>query len=179
MFDVGGKLFRTNQKKRAQSVFDFEVLKYVCWVWYILQTVLQHRMFCLGHLLSEPFWKLPSKRYYPDYYKEIKNPVSLSQIRNKLKVSVESYITKYLLTCQLKFLSLWLCRFVFISVVEWSDLELFQLPGLLKYFHFGFVVNDICLSFVNYICDDIPLCVLLQWNSCKLTLLKDQLCFRH
>ncbi|XP_069679864.1 protein polybromo-1 isoform X4 [Periplaneta americana] len=38
-----------------------------------------------GHLLSEPFWKLPSKRYYPDYYKEIKNPVSLSQIRNKLK----------------------------------------------------------------------------------------------
>ncbi|XP_066994132.2 protein polybromo-1 isoform X3 [Anabrus simplex] len=38
-----------------------------------------------GHFLSEPFWKLPSKRYYPDYYKEIKNPVSLSQIRNKLK----------------------------------------------------------------------------------------------
>ncbi|PNF18061.1 Protein polybromo-1 [Cryptotermes secundus] len=38
-----------------------------------------------GHPLSEPFWKLPSKRYYPDYYKEIKNPVSLSQIRNKLK----------------------------------------------------------------------------------------------
>ncbi|GFG36133.1 hypothetical protein Cfor_02751 [Coptotermes formosanus] len=38
-----------------------------------------------GHLLSEPFWKLPSKRYYPDYYKEIKNPVSLSQIRVKLK----------------------------------------------------------------------------------------------
>ncbi|KAK7869922.1 hypothetical protein R5R35_013708 [Gryllus longicercus] len=38
-----------------------------------------------GHLLSEPFWKLPSKRYYPDYYKEIKNPVSLFQIRNKLK----------------------------------------------------------------------------------------------
>ena len=41
-----------------------------------------------GHSLSEPFWKLPSKRYYPDYYKEIKNPVSLSQIRNKLKVSI-------------------------------------------------------------------------------------------
>lgn len=38
-----------------------------------------------GHSLSEPFWKLPSKRYYPDYYKEIKNPVSLFQIRNKLK----------------------------------------------------------------------------------------------
>ncbi|XP_063225388.1 protein polybromo-1 isoform X25 [Bacillus rossius redtenbacheri] len=38
-----------------------------------------------GHILSEPFWKLPSKRYYPDYYKEIKNPVSLSQIKKKLK----------------------------------------------------------------------------------------------
>ncbi|XP_044737785.1 protein polybromo-1 isoform X3 [Chrysoperla carnea] len=38
-----------------------------------------------GTPLSEPFWKLPSKRYYPDYYREIKNPVSLSQIRMKLK----------------------------------------------------------------------------------------------
>ena len=170
MFDIGGILFTTNQKK-FQSVFDFEVLKCVCRVCCILQTVLHHQVFCLGHLLSEPFWKLPSKRYYPDYYKEIKNPVSLSQIRNKLKVSVESYITVYLLTCQLKFLSLWLCHFVFVIVVEWSDLKLFQLPGLLKTFHLGFLVNDICLSFINYIYDDIPLCVLLQWNSCKLTLL--------
>lgn len=38
-----------------------------------------------GVVMSDPFWKLPSKRYYPDYYKEIKNPVSLSQIRTKLK----------------------------------------------------------------------------------------------
>lgn len=38
-----------------------------------------------GAPLSEPFWKLPSRRYYPDYYKEIKNPVSLSQIKTKLK----------------------------------------------------------------------------------------------
>ncbi|KAL0270693.1 UNVERIFIED_CONTAM: hypothetical protein PYX00_008011 [Menopon gallinae] len=38
-----------------------------------------------GYALCEPFWKLPSKRYYPDYYKEIKNPVSLLQIKNKLK----------------------------------------------------------------------------------------------
>nr|CAD7402573.1 unnamed protein product [Timema poppensis] len=35
--------------------------------------------------ISEPFWKLPSKRYYPDYFKEIKNPVSLFQIKKKLK----------------------------------------------------------------------------------------------
>ena len=37
-----------------------------------------------GTLLSEPFWKLPSKRFYPDYYREIKNPVSLTQIKRKL-----------------------------------------------------------------------------------------------
>ncbi|XP_064212434.1 protein polybromo-1 isoform X5 [Tribolium castaneum] len=37
-----------------------------------------------GVSLSEPFWKLPSKRFYPDYYREIKNPVSLTQIKRKL-----------------------------------------------------------------------------------------------
>lgn len=35
--------------------------------------------------MSEPFWKLPSRRAYPDYYKEIKNPVSLNQIKNKIR----------------------------------------------------------------------------------------------
>lgn len=34
--------------------------------------------------MCEPFWRLPSRRFYPDYYKEIKNPVSLTQIRRKL-----------------------------------------------------------------------------------------------
>ncbi|XP_031335236.1 protein polybromo-1 isoform X3 [Photinus pyralis] len=37
-----------------------------------------------GMPLHEPFWKLPSRKFYPDYYKEIKNPVSLTQIRRKL-----------------------------------------------------------------------------------------------
>lgn len=37
-----------------------------------------------GTLLSEPFWRLPSRRFYPDYYREIKNPVSLTQIKKKL-----------------------------------------------------------------------------------------------
>ncbi|OAD52774.1 Protein polybromo-1 [Eufriesea mexicana] len=35
--------------------------------------------------MSEYFWKLPSKRLYPDYYKTIKNPISLLQIRTKIK----------------------------------------------------------------------------------------------
>ncbi|XP_025829015.1 protein polybromo-1 isoform X3 [Agrilus planipennis] len=37
-----------------------------------------------GVLLSDPFWRLPSRRFYPDYYREIKNPLSLTQIRRKL-----------------------------------------------------------------------------------------------
>lgn len=37
-----------------------------------------------GNLLCEPFMKLPSRRRYPDYYKEIKNPISLSRIRAKM-----------------------------------------------------------------------------------------------
>ncbi|XP_025412250.1 protein polybromo-1 isoform X3 [Sipha flava] len=38
-----------------------------------------------GNLLSDSFWKLPSKRYYPNYYHEIRNPLSLMQIGKKLK----------------------------------------------------------------------------------------------
>lgn len=38
-----------------------------------------------GIPLSEPFWKLPSRRIYPDYYREIKNPMSLGQIKRKLE----------------------------------------------------------------------------------------------
>lgn len=38
-----------------------------------------------GVRMSEYFWKLPSKRMYPDYYKMIKNPISLLQIRSKIK----------------------------------------------------------------------------------------------
>ncbi|KAG8429604.1 hypothetical protein GDO86_019702, partial [Hymenochirus boettgeri] len=38
-----------------------------------------------GQLIAEPFFQLPSKKKYPDYYQQIKNPISLQQIRNKLK----------------------------------------------------------------------------------------------
>lgn len=34
--------------------------------------------------MCEPFLKLPSRRRYPDYYREIKNPISLSRIRTKV-----------------------------------------------------------------------------------------------
>lgn len=54
--------------------------------------------FCFGpdflfrHLLNELLWKLPSKRDYPNYYKEVKNPLSLSQFMNKLKVAFISLL---------------------------------------------------------------------------------------
>ncbi|XP_051568786.1 protein polybromo-1-like isoform X3 [Myxocyprinus asiaticus] len=38
-----------------------------------------------GQLLAEPFLQLPSRREYPDYYQQIKNPICLQQIRDKMK----------------------------------------------------------------------------------------------
>ncbi|XP_050553986.1 protein polybromo-1 isoform X8 [Spodoptera frugiperda] len=49
--------------------------------WKLLETIKNH----LGPNGLEAFWKLPSRRAYPDYYKEIKNPVSLNQIKNKIR----------------------------------------------------------------------------------------------
>jgi len=38
-----------------------------------------------GTSLSDPFKRLPSRRFYPDYYKEIKNPISLAQIKASIQ----------------------------------------------------------------------------------------------
>ncbi|KAM7402216.1 hypothetical protein PAMP_017478 [Pampus punctatissimus] len=38
-----------------------------------------------GQLFSEPFQQLPSRREYPDYYQQIKQPTALHQIRAKMK----------------------------------------------------------------------------------------------
>ncbi|XP_078668227.1 protein polybromo-1-like isoform X1 [Branchiostoma floridae x Branchiostoma belcheri] len=38
-----------------------------------------------GMCLSEPFLKLPSKKAYPDYYQEIKHPMSMLKIRSNIK----------------------------------------------------------------------------------------------
>ncbi|XP_013138008.1 PREDICTED: protein polybromo-1 [Papilio polytes] len=52
--------------------------------WKLLETVKNH-LGSNGTPMAEPFWKLPSRREYPDYYKEIKNPMSLNQIKNKIR----------------------------------------------------------------------------------------------
>ncbi|XP_052070858.1 protein polybromo-1-like isoform X2 [Mytilus californianus] len=38
-----------------------------------------------GQTIYEPFVKLPSRRFYPDYYDEIDRPMSLANIRKKIK----------------------------------------------------------------------------------------------
>ncbi|XP_034536611.1 polybromo 1, like isoform X2 [Notolabrus celidotus] len=38
-----------------------------------------------GQVFSEPFQQLPSRREYPDYYQQIKQPLALQQIRAKMK----------------------------------------------------------------------------------------------
>ncbi|XP_018617666.1 protein polybromo-1-like isoform X1 [Scleropages formosus] len=38
-----------------------------------------------GQLIAEPFLQLPSRKEYPDYYQQIKHPISLQQIREKMR----------------------------------------------------------------------------------------------
>ncbi|KAK6994776.1 protein polybromo-1-like isoform X1 [Biomphalaria glabrata] len=40
-----------------------------------------------GDTIADPFIKLPSKKFYPDYYKEIKRPMSLQKIRYKIEMN--------------------------------------------------------------------------------------------
>lgn len=54
-------------------------------IWLLYEAVCNH-VGSSGAVLSEPFRKLPSKRYYPDYYKEVKNPISLGSIKMKIQV---------------------------------------------------------------------------------------------
>ncbi|KAM9443718.1 protein polybromo-1 isoform 2-T3 [Clarias gariepinus] len=38
-----------------------------------------------GQLIAEPFLQLPSRKDYPDYFQQINQPISLQQIRDKMK----------------------------------------------------------------------------------------------
>lgn len=45
-----------------------------------------------NYQLVEPFKRLPNRRWHADYYVEIKNPISMSQIRKKIVVSRATHI---------------------------------------------------------------------------------------
>lgn len=46
--------------------------------------------------LSDPFMRLPNRRYYPDYYDEIKRPTTLGKIQSKIKSNHYSNINEML-----------------------------------------------------------------------------------
>lgn len=45
-----------------------------------------------GQMFSEPFQQLPSRREYPDYYQQIKQPTSLQQIRQEPDIHTIWYL---------------------------------------------------------------------------------------
>ncbi|XP_077556575.1 protein polybromo isoform X3 [Haemaphysalis longicornis] len=52
-------------------------------MWQLLEAVRGYQS--QGISLAEPFIKLPSKKLYPDYFREIKQPISLNKIAAKIK----------------------------------------------------------------------------------------------
>ncbi|KAI1296750.1 Protein polybromo-1 [Halotydeus destructor] len=53
--------------------------------WTLFETVRNHGMNHKGVAMSAPFVRLPNRRAYPDYYQEIKRPISLCKIKTKIK----------------------------------------------------------------------------------------------
>jgi len=51
--------------------------------WQLYEAVRCHTS-AAGIALSDPFMRLPNRRFYPDYYQEIKQPMSLSKIKSKI-----------------------------------------------------------------------------------------------
>ncbi|XP_058063027.1 protein polybromo-1 [Anopheles bellator] len=47
----------------------------------------------VGAPLGESLWKLPNRRFHPEYYTLIKKPISMAQVRNKLKKGSYAHIT--------------------------------------------------------------------------------------
>lgn len=47
----------------------------------------------VGAPLGESLWKLPARRFHPEYYNVIKKPISMGQIRNKLKKGLYANVT--------------------------------------------------------------------------------------
>ncbi|XP_058446489.1 protein polybromo-1 isoform X2 [Malaya genurostris] len=46
-----------------------------------------------GAPLGESLWKLPNRRFHPEYYAQVKKPISMGQVRNKLKKGLYSNVT--------------------------------------------------------------------------------------
>ena len=51
-----------------------------------LYTFVAHYKNAAGQLMSEPFNRMPNRKFYPDYYDEIETPISLLKIKTKIRV---------------------------------------------------------------------------------------------
>ncbi|XP_054159382.1 protein polybromo-1-like isoform X2 [Oppia nitens] len=60
--------------------------------WQLFEAICNHST-PAGTALSDPFMRLPSRRFYPDYYQEIKRPMSLAKIRAKIKTGAYNNVT--------------------------------------------------------------------------------------
>ncbi|KAK4337204.1 hypothetical protein RND71_043303 [Anisodus tanguticus] len=47
-----------------------------------------------GVRLSDPFMRLPNRRFYPDYYEEIKRPTTLGKIKLKIKTNQYTHVNE-------------------------------------------------------------------------------------
>jgi protein polybromo-1 len=55
---------------------------------YQLYSFVRHYKDPQGARLADPFMRMPNRRFYPDYYTEIKKPTSLGKINGKIRLNV-------------------------------------------------------------------------------------------
>lgn len=66
------------------SMVDDEAERATNPYWLLWDTIRGYGMNAKGVAISDPFNRLPNRRAYPDYYTEIKRPISLSKIKQKI-----------------------------------------------------------------------------------------------
>lgn len=62
-------------------------------LWFELNKLMSDHPNASGAPLGESLWKLPNRRFHPEYYFTITKPISMAQIRNKLKKGDYANIT--------------------------------------------------------------------------------------
>ena len=81
MYDAGCQLEADEASETEGSLAD--ELDSPLWALY---TFVAHYKNAAGQLMSEPFNRMPNRKFYPDYYDEIETPISLLKIKTKIRV---------------------------------------------------------------------------------------------
>jgi len=71
----------------AETVFEIfgSFYKFMFFFQAILYNEVVNYKNALGHTICDPFVRLPNKRFYPMYYDDIENPISLKMVRKKIQ----------------------------------------------------------------------------------------------